>query len=90
MFLLLQNLVCETNDFAHKGLLTITNGVSAVAPAYGTNLQEHKDRCAYTVKDRGPRKDRKCAFPFRFDGKLYDGVCTNDKVCIHDVHGVKL
>ena len=48
-----------------------------MAPAYGDDLKEHEDHCRYTVRNRGSRRNRKCAFPFKFEGKLYEGICTN-------------
>ena len=50
--------------------------------SFGDDLKKHRKHCAFTIKDKGPRKGRekRCAFPFNFDGKLYKGVCTNDKV----------
>ena len=54
--------------------------MSSIATAFGDTLRQHRQQCAFTVKDKGPRKNKKCAFPFKFDGKLYKGVCTNEKV----------
>ena len=62
--------------FFLKILLSIIND----ALSFGENLKEHRKHCAFTVKDKGPRKNKRCAFPFRFEGKLYKGVCTNEKV----------
>ena len=62
--------------FFFKIFLSIING----AFSFGENLKEHRKHCALTVKDKGPRKNKRCAFPFRFEGKLYKGVCTNEKV----------
>ena len=63
-----------------KILISIINQVSSIATAFGDTLRQHRQQCAFTVKDKGPRKNKKCAFPFKFDGKLYKGVCTNEKV----------
>ena len=59
-------------------MLSIISQVSS----FGDDLKKHRKHCAFTIKDKGPRKGRekRCAFPFNFDGKLYKGVCTNDKV----------
>ena len=63
--------------FICKILITIINEAESVAPAYGDDPKEHEDHCRYTVKNRGSRRNRKCAFPFRFEGKLFEGICTN-------------
>ena len=63
--------------FTCKILIAIINEASSVAPAYGDDLKEHEDHCRYTVRNRGSRRNRKCAFPFKFEGKLYEGICTN-------------
>ena len=75
---------CKTNCMLLKVVITITNEASSVATAYGDNLRAHEDHCRYTVRNKGPRRNRQCAFPFRFDGKMYDGVCTNAKVCTNN------
>ena len=63
--------------FICKILIAIINESESVAPAYGDDPKEHEDHCRYTVKNRGSRRNRKCAFPFRFEGKLFEGICTN-------------
>jgi len=56
-----------------------TKQASSLSSAAGDNLQQHKQHCRYTVGNRGSRKNTACDFPFVFNGKTYDGVCTNDK-----------
>ena len=56
--------------------------VSAIAGGYGDTLEEHTEHCKRTLARSGRRRNKPCAFPFRFKGKVYDGVCTNIGVSV--------
>ena len=57
--------------------------ISSISVAAGRNIQEHDILCSTTRNDKkGGKKNTKCAFPFTFDGKTYDGVCTSESVLV--------
>jgi hypothetical protein len=52
--------------------------VDSISGAAGNTLKEHEDICRLTKGDgKGGKQNTPCAFPFRFDGKLHNGTCTN-------------
>ena len=52
------------------------------ASSAGKTLEEHEEICRLTVSDSNEGKNNTaCAFPFRYNGTKWDGVCTNSGVC---------
>lgn len=59
-------------------LLMTFREASAISVAAGTTEKEHIEMCRLTRDDKkGGDKSTPCAFPFKYDGVTYDGICTN-------------
>ena len=55
--------------------------MDSISGAAGNTLKEHKEICRLTKGDgKGGKQNTPCDFPFRFEGKVYDGICTNSTV----------
>ena len=55
--------------------------MDSISGAAGNTLKEHEDICRLTKGDgKGGKQNTPCAFPFRFDGKVHNGTCTNKGV----------
>ena len=55
--------------------------MDSISGAAGNTLKEHKEICRLTKGDgKGGKQNTPCAFPFRFEGKVHDGICTNSTV----------
>ena len=40
-------------------------------------VEEAREHCSVTLSEGGKKPNTKCVWPFKFNKKMYDGVCSN-------------